>query len=75
VHSARDVRRLWPLDPSEDLPELAATVRMLCAELAVPLIGFAGGPFTLASYLVGGGPSKAQARTKALMLSDPALFE
>jgi uroporphyrinogen decarboxylase len=75
VRSARDVRRLRPLHASEDLPELAATVRLLCAELAVPLIGFAGGPFTLASYLVEGGPSKAQARTKALMRSDPVLFD
>jgi uroporphyrinogen decarboxylase len=75
VRSAGDVRRLRPLHAGEDLPELAETVRLLCAELDVPLIGFAGGPFTLASYLVEGGPSKAQARTKALMLSDPALFD
>jgi uroporphyrinogen decarboxylase len=75
VRTAADVRRLRPLRPDEDLPELAQTVRLLCAELEVPLIGFAGGPFTLASYLIEGGPSKAQARTKALMLSDPALFD
>jgi uroporphyrinogen decarboxylase len=74
VRSAADVRRLRPLEPGEDLPELAETVRLLCSQLDVPLIGFAGGPFTLASYLVEGGPSKAQARTKALMLSDPPLF-
>jgi uroporphyrinogen decarboxylase len=74
VRSAADVRRLRRLEPGEDLPELAETVRLLCSELDVPLIGFAGGPFTLASYLIEGGPSKAQARTKALMLSDPPLF-
>jgi uroporphyrinogen decarboxylase len=74
VRSAADVRRLRPLEPAEDLPDLAATVRLLCSQLDVPLIGFAGGPFTLASYLVEGGPSKTQARTKAMMLSEPALF-
>jgi uroporphyrinogen decarboxylase len=74
VRSAADVRRLRPLEPGEDLPELEETVRLLCSRLHVPLIGFAGGPFTLASYLVEGGPSKAQTRTKALMLSDPPLF-
>jgi len=74
VRTAADVRRLRPLHAGEDLPELAETVRLLCSQLDVPLIGFAGGPFTLASYLVEGGPSKVQARTKALMLSDPALF-
>jgi uroporphyrinogen decarboxylase len=74
VRSTADVRRLRRLEPGEDMPELATTVRMLCSQLDVPLIGFAGGPFTLASYLVEGGPSKTQARTKALMRSDPALF-
>jgi uroporphyrinogen decarboxylase len=75
VRSAGDVQRLRPLEPSEDLPELAEAVRLVCSELTVPLVGFAGGPFTLASYLIEGGPSKAQARTKALMLSAPALFD
>jgi uroporphyrinogen decarboxylase len=46
-------------------------VRLLVKELDVPLIGFAGGPFTLASYLVEGGPSRGHERTKALMLGDP----
>jgi uroporphyrinogen decarboxylase len=50
---------------------VADTVRLLAGELDVPLIGFAGGPFTLASYLVEGGPSKTHARTKALMHTEP----
>jgi uroporphyrinogen decarboxylase len=74
VRTAADVRRLRPLAPDEDLPEVGEAVRLLCAELDVPLVGFAGGPFTLASYLIEGGPSKAQARTKAMMLGQPALF-
>jgi uroporphyrinogen decarboxylase len=74
VRTAADVRRLRPLAPEEDLPQVGEAVRLLCAQLDVPLIGFAGGPFTLASYLIEGGPSKAQARTKAMMLGQPALF-
>jgi len=74
IRSAADVRRLRALEPDEDLPEVAEAVRLLCAQLEVPLIGFAGGPFTLASYLIEGGPSKAQTKTKAMMLSRPALF-
>jgi uroporphyrinogen decarboxylase len=74
VRTAADVRRLRPLDPDEDVPEVGAAVRLLHGRLDVPLIGFAGGPFTLASYLIEGGPSKAQARTKAMMLGRPALF-
>jgi uroporphyrinogen decarboxylase len=74
IRSAADVRRLRPLEPDEDLPEVAEAVRLLCAQLEVPLVGFAGGPFTLASYLVEGGPSKSQSKTKAMMLSQPALF-
>ena len=71
MRTARDLRRLRPFEPAADAPWLAETVRLTCAELSVPLIGFAGGPFTLASYLVEGGPSKTQARAKALMLADP----
>jgi uroporphyrinogen decarboxylase len=74
IRTAADVRRLRPLCPEEDLPEVGEAVGLLCAELDVPLIGFAGGPFTLASYLIEGGPSKTQAATKAMMLGQPALF-
>ncbi len=71
VRDSADIARLRPLEPERDVPELLAALGILRAELRVPLIGFAGGPFTLASYLVEGGPSKAHERTKALMLGDP----
>jgi uroporphyrinogen decarboxylase len=69
--SAADLARLRPLQPEADVPYVAETVRLLVKDLDVPLIGFAGGPFTLASYLIEGGPSKTHARTKALMFGDP----
>lgn len=66
-----DLRRLRPLEPDSDTPWVQETVRILARELTVPLIGFAGGPFTIASYLIEGGPSREYARTKRLMYSDP----
>ena len=69
-----DLRRLRPLEPELDLPYVAETVKLLTAELDVPLIGFAGAPFTLASYLIEGGPSRDHALTKALMHRDPATW-
>ena len=59
----------------EAVPEVTQAVQQLVGELgSTPLIGFAGAPFTLASYLVEGGPSKDQRTTKALMYGDPALW-
>jgi len=56
-------------------PQITQAVQQLVGELgATPLIGFAGAPFTLASYLVEGGPSKNHAQTKALMHGDPGLW-
>jgi uroporphyrinogen decarboxylase len=72
--SASDMDRLRPLEPS-DVPYITEAVRSLVAELGgKPLIGFAGAPFTLASYLVEGGPSKNHERTKALMYGEPELW-
>ncbi len=71
VRSVADVDALPPLEP-ERLAFLQTAVRQLVAELgATPLIGFAGAPFTLATYLIEGGPSKEHARTKAFMYAEP----
>lgn len=69
-----DLGRLRPLEPESDVGYVLETVRMLVAELDVPLVGFAGAPFTVASYLIEGGPTKDFARTKTLMHRDPATF-
>ncbi len=74
VRSPADVARLPQLDP-DDVAPVAAAVGSIVAELgATPLIGFAGAPFTLASYLVEGGPSRDHARTKALMYGDESTW-
>jgi uroporphyrinogen decarboxylase len=71
VRTAADVAALPTLAP-ERVEPVAQTVRLLVGELGeTPLIGFAGAPFTLASYLVEGGPSRHHERTKALMHGDP----
>ncbi|MFN2626065.1 MAG: uroporphyrinogen decarboxylase [Mycobacteriales bacterium] len=69
-----DVDRLHALDPEADVPYVLEAVRALRKELAIPLIGFAGAPFTLASYLIEGGPSKTYARTKAFMYAEPGAW-
>ncbi len=69
IRSRTDLARLRPLDPEHDTPYVIEAVEALVDQLDVPLIGFAGGPFTVASYLVEGGPSKDYARVKSLMLS------
>ncbi|MDT4921711.1 MAG: uroporphyrinogen decarboxylase [Pseudonocardiales bacterium] len=74
IADAAGVDRLRPLEP-DDVPYVTAAIRALVAELGpTPLIGFAGAPFTLASYLVEGGPSRDHARTKALMHGQPELW-
>ncbi len=74
VRTEEDLARLRPLQP-DDVGYVTEAVRALVGELGeTPLIGFAGAPFTLASYLVEGGPSKNHERTKAMMYGAPRLW-
>ncbi|MFB9801061.1 uroporphyrinogen decarboxylase family protein, partial [Streptomonospora salina] len=74
IRDAEGVKRLRALEP-DDVPYVTEAVGELVGELGDrPLIGFAGGPFTLASYLIEGGPSKNHENTKALMYGAPDLW-
>ena len=75
--SAGDLARLRPLEPALDTPYVVESAGLVARELAgsgVALIGFAGAPFTVASYLIEGGPSRTFTKVKALMHGDPALW-
>jgi uroporphyrinogen decarboxylase len=72
--SAADLQRLRPLEPDVDTDYVIETVRILARELTVPLIAFAGAPFTVASYLLEGRPSRTYTHTKALMFNDEPLW-
>jgi uroporphyrinogen decarboxylase len=72
LRTSADIARLrTPLEPEASVAFVLEAIRLLRKELTVPLIGFAGAPFTLASYLVEGGPSRTHERTKAMMYGDP----
>ncbi|MFD7325215.1 uroporphyrinogen decarboxylase [Streptomyces sp. NPDC059875] len=74
IRTRADLDRLRDLTP-EDVHYVTEAIGMLTGELgSTPLIGFAGAPFTLASYLVEGGPSRNHEHTKALMYGDPQLW-
>ncbi|MFJ7639058.1 uroporphyrinogen decarboxylase [Peribacillus sp. NPDC097264] len=72
IRSLKDVEKLGELTPEEDIPYVLDTIKLLTNEqLTVPLIGFSGAPFTIASYMIEGGPSKNYNKTKAFMYSEP----
>ncbi|MEV8306513.1 uroporphyrinogen decarboxylase [Streptomyces flavidovirens] len=74
IRTRADLARLRDLTP-DDVAYVTEAIGMLTRELgSTPLIGFAGAPFTLASYLVEGGPSRNHEHTKALMYGDPQLW-
>jgi uroporphyrinogen decarboxylase len=74
IRTRADLARLRPLEP-DDVKYVTEAIGMLTAELGeTPLIGFAGAPFTLASYLIEGGPSRSYERTKAMMYGEPELW-
>lgn len=72
--SRADLARLRPLDPEADTPYVLETIRNVVGATDVPLLGFAGAPFTVASYLIEGSPSRTYVATKALMHTDEALW-
>jgi len=75
LRSAADLARLRVLDP-DDIGYVAATVERVVAELGpdVPVLGFAGAPFTVGSYLIEGGPSRTYEHTKAMLHTDEPLW-
>jgi uroporphyrinogen decarboxylase len=75
IRDDADLGRMHVLVPEADVPFVLEAVAHLVERLDRPLIGFAGAPFTLASYLVEGGPSRDYARTKALMWSEPGAWD
>ena len=76
IRSMDDLDVLRPIEPEEDVPFVMEAVRIVKREVgdATPLIGFCGAPFTLASYLIEGKPSRDFSNTKATMYRDPALW-
>lgn len=75
VRSRVDVDRMLALDPRRDVGFVARAIeRFLAAGTDRPILGFAGGPFTLASYLIEGGPSRDYAETKRMIFADPSAF-
>ncbi|HLY12368.1 MAG TPA: uroporphyrinogen decarboxylase [Planctomycetota bacterium] len=67
IATMADVEALKAVEPERDLRSVLDAIRLVKKEIRIPLIGFAGGPFTLASYMIEGGPSKDYAKTRALM--------
>ncbi|MFI6595292.1 uroporphyrinogen decarboxylase [Nonomuraea sp. NPDC050536] len=74
IRDLKGLDALRPLEPGDE-PYITESVQALVKELGdTPLIGFAGAPFTLGSYLIEGGPSKNHDRTKAMMYGEPRLW-
>ncbi len=72
VRTLADVNNLRPVDPETDLVYVLDAIRILRENLGgIPLIGFCGAPFTVASYIVEGGSSREFLKTKTMMYSDP----
>ncbi len=77
IRSGSDLDRIRPLEPEADVPYMLEALRLVRNALPEEkaLIGFSGAPFTLATYLIEGGPSRNYATTKAMMYGEPALWD
>ncbi len=74
IRELAQIEKLRVIDPEEGLGYVMASLRMIKKEIKIPLIGFAGAPFTLASYLIEGGKSAHFAKTKKMMYGEPAAW-
>ncbi|MDQ7840101.1 MAG: uroporphyrinogen decarboxylase [bacterium] len=74
IRTDAQVGALRPLEPERDLPFVLEAIRLIRGEVRVPLIGFAGAPFTVASYLIEGRGSRDLPHTKAMLYGSPALW-
>jgi uroporphyrinogen decarboxylase len=74
LNNERDIDQLSTISPRESLSYVAEGIKQILIGLKVPLLGFCGGPFTLASYMIEGGSSKDLSKTKKWMMSDPQSF-
>jgi len=74
VRDEPSLLRLRNIDPREDVPFVSETIKLLLKELKVPLIGFSGAPFTLATYMIEGGSTKNFLNSKKMMYQNPTLF-
>ncbi len=77
IHSLDDVDALETLEPEDDMPYLCEGIAATLEKLdgVVPLIGFSGAPFTLAGYMIEGGPSRNLEKTKTMMYSNPEVWQ
>nr|WP_078390835.1 uroporphyrinogen decarboxylase [Shouchella patagoniensis] len=75
IRSSKDVEQLGELNPEKDVAHVIETIKLLRTQLSVPLISFGGAPFTLASYMIEGGPSRNYHKTKAFMHAEPKAWQ
>lgn len=75
IRTIQDIENLGEIDPEKDVGFVLDTIKLLRTQLNVPLIGFSGAPFTLASYMIEGGSSRNYHRTKALMYGEPEAWQ
>lgn len=76
IRSEADVAKLRPIVVEESLDFMVKTIQILTQDrLQVPLIGFGGAPFTLASYMIEGGPSKSYQKTRQMLVGNPQLWD